>query len=85
MDLTDEQIENLKSIVRMGIDFETACLSQKIPEKEIKALSRKKETKTLIRQAEAEFRVLVHKAQFEDGGAAGLRWIFEKFEKSDNF
>jgi len=75
-----EEIEEIKEIMRMSIDFETACLSLDIEKETIAEWSELPEIKKAISEAEAQFKVMLTKKLWEEGGIKGIEILLERLE-----
>ena len=73
-------LETVKEIMRMSIDFETACRSLDIGQETIDAWSDLQEVKKAISEAEAQFEVMLIKKIWEEGGIKGIEILLKRFD-----
>ena len=83
---THELIEQICSIVRIGLDFRTACLSHSIDSDTVKEWEKKLESgkseiwaefKRRLEFAEAQCRTILIQRILAEGGGNGARFIFQ--------
>jgi len=84
---SDDKIDQICAIVRMGLDFRTACLTHSIPSETItewaECISKDdsaaiwQKFKQNLEYAEAQCRVLLLQRIIAEGGANGARYVLQ--------